>query len=333
MAACPERFLALDSTAWVGIAIALCANSIIPIALNAQKLALQQNTLEDGKQKQPITRLPLWWVGIMTMIAGESLNFLAYGYAPASIVAPIGATSVFVNGIITATVMKEPFTRRSGMGLVLIACGVATLVSAIPPSGVELTSDMLATTILPSPRAWGYVIGVCLFVLSWRHFVVPRYKDRHVLVYLMLCSVISSVTVVSCRAFMSISTDVLETGGFDQLASPVPFAALSLVIVTAVWSTFYLNQAMMLFRNSEVVPVYFTTFTLASIGAGALVYREFRCLTPASSFAFSTGCLCTFWGVKLVATQPAVRPALSRFRRLAEPSQLRTAVSVGGEPG
>jgi hypothetical protein len=28
---------------------------------------------------------------------------------------------------------------------------------------------------------------------------VPKYKDKHVLVYLMLCSVISSVTVVSCR--------------------------------------------------------------------------------------------------------------------------------------
>lgn len=103
---------------------------------------------------------------------------------------------------------------------------------------------------------------------------------------------------------MSISTDVLETGGFDQLASPVPFAALSLVIVTAIWSTYYLNKAMILFKNSEVgmpdprhcldapmlpsgapraqhdcapssqvVPVYFTSFTLASIGAGALVYR------------------------------------------------------------
>ena len=52
-----------------------------------------------------------------------------------------------------------------------------------------------------------------------------------------------------CR---SISTDVLQTGGFDQLASPVPFCALALVIVTAIWSTFYLNKAMMHFKNSEV---------------------------------------------------------------------------------
>jgi hypothetical protein len=51
---------------------------------------------------------------------------------------------------------------------------------------------------------------------------------------------------------MSISTDVLASGGLDQLASPVPFAALTLVIVTAIWSTYYLNKAMILFRNSEV---------------------------------------------------------------------------------
>mmetsp|Transcript_4037 Transcript_4037/g.13727 ORF Transcript_4037/g.13727 Transcript_4037/m.13727 type:complete len:450 (+) Transcript_4037:113-1462(+) len=344
------RVADLNSEAWAGVAIALCANSVIPIALNAQKLAHKRNTGTDGKPLHPMTKIPLWWFGITLMIAGESLNFLAYGYAPASIVAPIGATSVFVNGIITATLMNEPFTCRNAIGLILIASGVVMLVTAIPPPNDDLTAEKIATSILPSPRAWGYLLAVSIFVLLWRQLVVPRYKEKHVLAYLVLCSVISSVTVVSCRAFMSISTDVLQTGGFDQLASPVPFCALALVIVTAIWSTFYLNKAMMHFKNSEVVPVYFTTFTLASIGAGALVYREFQCLTPRTAIVFSTGCIGTFIGVKLVATNHSAASSdgtrgtpgkLSRFRRLvdgippapgASPTEQQLMSMNGGQP-
>ena len=238
---------------------------MIPIALNAQKLAHKRNTGTDGKPLHPMTKIPLWWFGITLMIAGESLNFLAYGYAPASIVAPIGATSVFVNGIITATLMNEPFTCRNAIGLILIASGVVMLVTAIPPPNEDLTAEKIATcarrrslwarcsprparspplpfrrSILPSLRAWGYLLAVSIFVLLWRQLVVsaaapfprtpfrtpfvpqavrppvwppypsqpgplsqvPRYKEKHVLAYLVLCSVISSVTVVSCRAFM-----------------------------------------------------------------------------------------------------------------------------------
>ena len=36
----------------------------------------------------------LWWLGIGIMILGEGGNFLAYGFGPASVVAPLGTTTV-----------------------------------------------------------------------------------------------------------------------------------------------------------------------------------------------------------------------------------------------
>ena len=51
--------------------------------------------------------------------------------------------------------------------------------------------------------------------------------------------------------------------------------------MTAVWSTAYLNTAMMHFGNNEVVPVYYTTFTLSSVAGGAIVYcHEVPLYTP-----------------------------------------------------
>ena len=37
-----------------------------------------------------------WWAGLLTMAFGEFCNFAAYGFAPASVVTPLGALSVLV---------------------------------------------------------------------------------------------------------------------------------------------------------------------------------------------------------------------------------------------
>ena len=79
----------------------------------------------------------------------------------------------------------------------------------------------------------------------------------------------------------------------------MPVTALIVIIVTAVSSTYYLQSAMAIFPNNQVVPVYYVTFTLASVCAGAIVYREFDCMTPAQPPLFSAGCLTTFIGVFL----------------------------------
>lgn len=40
------------------------------------------------------TKDPLWWFGLFLMGLGEIGNFTAYGFAPASLVAPLGTTTV-----------------------------------------------------------------------------------------------------------------------------------------------------------------------------------------------------------------------------------------------
>ena len=40
------------------------------------------------------TRDVLWWFGLFLMVFGELFNFTAYGFAPASVVAPLGTTTI-----------------------------------------------------------------------------------------------------------------------------------------------------------------------------------------------------------------------------------------------
>ena len=61
---------------------------------------------------------------------GEVGNLVAYGYAEASVVTPIGAVGVIASCIIATYVLKEPFTRMHSLGILLVTAGVVLIVYA-----------------------------------------------------------------------------------------------------------------------------------------------------------------------------------------------------------
>jgi drug/metabolite transporter (DMT)-like permease len=62
------------------------------------------------------------------MTIGEAGNFLAYGFAPASIVSPLGVVAIISNCIIAPFFMKEPFRWRDFWGVVTAVAGAVTVV-------------------------------------------------------------------------------------------------------------------------------------------------------------------------------------------------------------
>lgn len=69
------------------------------------------------------------------------------------------------------------------------------------------------------------------------------------------------------------------------------------VVVTAVVSVHYLQQAMQHFGNNQVVPVYYATFTLACVIGAAVVYKELDGSPPDKLVGFFIGILVAFGGV------------------------------------
>lgn len=100
----------------MGIALALSGNILISISLNTQKYAHNKNE-ERGAGKVSYVKLKLWWVGMLLMAVGETGNFLAYAYAPATIVAPLGAVSVVSNCFLASFILKEHIGMRNILGL------------------------------------------------------------------------------------------------------------------------------------------------------------------------------------------------------------------------
>ena len=78
--------------------IAFLSVYILVCAYQSNKILLLQKYthLRNAERTTQIhyTRDPLWWLGVGLMGVGELGNFSAYGFAPASLVAPLGTTTV-----------------------------------------------------------------------------------------------------------------------------------------------------------------------------------------------------------------------------------------------
>jgi hypothetical protein len=77
------------------------------------------------------------------------------------------------------------------------------------------------------------------------------------------------------------------------------------------------------YGNTEVVPVYYCTFTLASIVGGAVVYNEFKCLTPFKGTLFISGTFCALFGVWLITSN---REKSKEFQSISEAESKVTAL-------
>ena len=83
---------------------------------------------EDTEVAPTYLQDPYWWLGQVLITVGEMGNFLAYGFAPASIVSPLGVVALVSNCVIAPIFFKEVFRRRDFFGVIVAVAGAVTVV-------------------------------------------------------------------------------------------------------------------------------------------------------------------------------------------------------------
>ena len=314
------------------MALSLIGDIIINVGMNSMKHAHNINT--DPETNKPIkhfTRIPWWWIGIFGIIGGEVGNLIAYGYAPASIVTPIGSIGVVTNVLITTLVLKEPFTMKNLIGVIFVIVGIVVVVLFAPLTVIfvgsaNLWEDVIYTSNMAIYLAWMVVMLAILYPLS------RKYGDKTVVLYVALCAVIASLTIVCAKTFATMVSNGFANGMETEFLSPWPYATLAVMVLTCVLSMGYVNKAMMAFGNSQVVPVYFALFTTAGVGSAAWVYQEFQCLRDTNqAVGFFVGISIAIVGVFLVSQGGShkVSPAAAYERDKAEDGDVEQGPSGG----
>lgn len=84
-----------------GIVLALLSSGFIGASFIIKKKGLRRAAVASGVRAgvggYSYLMEPLWWVGMIIMIVGEIANFVAYAFAPAVLVTPLGALSIIVS--------------------------------------------------------------------------------------------------------------------------------------------------------------------------------------------------------------------------------------------
>ncbi|XP_075438769.1 NIPA-like protein 2 isoform X2 [Ascaphus truei] len=278
-----------------GVLLAILGSFLISISLNLQKythlrIAFRRDNLPYYKSK-------VWWCGILLMGIGELGNFAAYGFAPATLIAPLGCVSVIGSAAISVVFLKETLRASDLLGGTLAITGTYLLVTFSPNISQEITAVKVQTYVI----SWKFLIYLILEIIIFC-VLLYLYKKKgvnHIVVLLLLVALLASMTVISVKAVSGMITMTLK--GEMQLTYPIFYVMFVVMVASCAFQVKFLNQAMQLYNATEVVPINFVFFTTSAILAGVIFYQELQDAALLNIFMFIIGCFLSFLGVFLIA--------------------------------
>ena len=127
---------------------------------------------------------PYWWGGIVLMTVGEIGNFLAYGFAPASIVSPLGVVALISNCVIAPIMLKERFRQRDFWGVVVAVAGAVTVVLSAKQEEKKLGPHEILDAV--TRTEFEVYMGITILLIGILLWASPRYGRETILVDLGL---------------------------------------------------------------------------------------------------------------------------------------------------
>ncbi|RYP80060.1 hypothetical protein DL769_002634 [Monosporascus sp. CRB-8-3] len=256
-------------------------------SIHSSNSAWTENGDGDSKVASTYLKSPAWWLGQVLMTVGEMGNFLAYGFAPASIVSPLGVFALISNCVIAPLFFGERFRKRDFWGVVIAVAGAVTVVLSAKHEENKLDPhdvwDAIATMEF---EIYLVITTVLILVLMWAS---PKYGHRTILIDLGLVGLFGVSSMLSSTLLKAFTT-------------PVTYGLLFILIITAVMQVRYVNKALQRFDSTQVIPIQFVLFTLSVIIGSAVLYRDFERTTETQAAKFVGGCLLTFFGVFLITS-------------------------------
>lgn len=254
-----------------------------------------EKAAEDAERKSYL-KSPYWWIGITLMAIGEMGNFLAYGFAPASIVAPLGVVALVSNCVIAPIVLHERFRTRDFLGVVIAAAGAVVVVLSAKQQNARLGPHELQALIL----RWEFALysAITVSVIAVGIWASSKYGKRTVVIDLGLVGLFGGYTALSTKGIASL----LSSTTWHVFTFPITYILAVVLVVTAVMQIRYVNRALQRFSSVQIIPGQYVCFTISVVVGSAVLYRDFETTTASEVGMFVAGCFLTFGGVYLLSS-------------------------------
>ncbi|XP_074324773.1 putative magnesium transporter NIPA1 isoform X2 [Apium graveolens] len=284
----------------IGLGLAIFSSIFIGSSYIIKKKGLMKagaSGIRAGAGGYSYLKEPMWWFGMMTMLGGEVANFVAYTYAPAVLVTPLGALSIIVSEILAHYILKERLHIIGVVGIILCIDGsVGIVIHAPKERDINSVKELWHLALQP-----GFIIYFCVVVaaiLILVFVVSPSYGQKHLLIYIAVCSLAGSLTVVCVKA-VGIALK-LSFDGKNQFKYYQTWIFLLLLINFVLLQLNYLNKALDTFHTNVVSPVYYVAFTFMTILASMIVLKDWNHASSAQITSAVTGFVTIICGTFLL---------------------------------
>ncbi|EFP84049.2 uncharacterized protein PGTG_09762 [Puccinia graminis f. sp. tritici CRL 75-36-700-3] len=285
---------------YIGLALAVSSSLAIGTSFIITKKGLMDAAERvSGPSTDTHTYLknPIWWAGMTTMVVGEVANFAAYTFAPPILVTPLGALSVLIGAVLASFFLQEKLGRIGKIGCALCLLGSIIIVLHAPEDKeVKTVDEILGYAMHP-----GFLF-YCFFVLVFSVFMIykvsPTYGTREPIVYISICSLVGSVSVMAIKGFgVAIK---LTLAGSNQLTHLPTYLFAIVVAGCIVVQMNYFNKALDQFSTNVVNPIYYVCFSTATIVSSLILFQGFGTQDAVNTLSLLMGFFVTFLGVYLL---------------------------------
>ncbi|XP_066366096.1 probable magnesium transporter NIPA3 isoform X1 [Miscanthus floridulus] len=242
---------------------------------------------------------------MITMIVGEIANFVAYAFAPAVLVTPLGALSIIVSAVLAHFILNERLHALGVLGCVMCIAGSVVIVIHAPQEQ-EITSVREIWNMATQPAFLLYVASVIVIVFVLLFYFSPLYGQSNVLIYTAICSLMGSLSVMSVKA---LGTSLkLTFKGTNQLIYPETWFFMLVVATCVLTQMNYLNKcffsvgtsALDTFNTAIVSPIYYVMFTTLTILASVIMFKDWSDQSPGSIISEICGLVVVLSGTILL---------------------------------
>ncbi|KAG7089299.1 hypothetical protein E1B28_010997 [Marasmius oreades] len=309
---------------WIGLALAISSSMAIGMSSIITKKGLNASG-DNASDTYTYLKNPIWWAGMFTLFLGEVANFAAYTFAPPILVTPLGALSVLIGAILASFLLNEHLGHLGRLGCTLSLLGSLIIVLHAPEDKpISTITEILSYA--SQPIFLLYVFFAIVYITFAIFYLCPRYGQKNPIVYISVCSIVGSISVMAIKAF-GIAVK-LTFKGSNQFVYPSTWAVGIVGAGCILMQLVYLNKALDRFSVNIVNLIYYVFFTTSTILASVILFQGFNTTDVTNIISLLSGFAVILLGVYVLN--------LSRENKagnLGQPDVLRNSLDGWGTSG
>ncbi|KAF2479580.1 hypothetical protein BDY17DRAFT_330487 [Neohortaea acidophila] len=294
----------------LGIIVGLISTCVQSIGLTLQR---KSHMLEDEKEDSGLRRPPYrrrrWQIGmslfLLANIIGSSIQITTL---PLPLLSTLQASGLVFNSLLATLLLKEPWTRRTAYGTILVAGGAVLIsfFSALPEPSHSLTqllvllheTSFLVWFILSMVFAGGVLVTD--FILRKCVSAAVRDRPRVQLIrgmsYGLLSGILSAHALLLAKSAVELIVRSL-TDNVNQFRGYQSWLLLLAFLVLALSQLYYLHLGLKLISTSILYPFVFCIYNIVAILDGLIYFRQMDRLPPLHAGLIALGTVILLSGV------------------------------------